>query len=44
MAAPAPAPVEFAALLREFSRVQRALRDFRLGDRSRARLSDRPCS
>lgn len=44
-AAPSAAPaadIDFAELLREFSRVQRAHREFRLGDRSRAKLLDKP--
>lgn len=39
-----PADIDFASLLREFRRVQRAHRDFRLGDRARARLLDKPYS
>ncbi|XP_026320504.1 protein VAC14 homolog isoform X2 [Hyposmocoma kahamanoa] len=41
-AAPAPADIDFEELLREFTRVQRAHRDFRLVDRSRAKLLDKP--
>lgn len=38
------ADIDFAELLREFTRVQRAHRDFRLVDRSRAKLLDKPCA
>lgn len=38
----AAAPVDFAELLLEFQRVQREHRAFRLVDRSRAKLLDKP--